>query len=475
MWRKKFIIALSSIADKPGDTAEEKRQHSFLIYIGVLMSLGGLAWGSIALYSGLPFQAMIPIGYGVVTFFNFLYLYITKDFQRAQGLQIFLSLMLPFLFQLSLGGFVSSGAQIIWSIIAILGAFTFKQNRSIIVWFVLYLVLVALSGLLDKPIQSLNLVEVPEYISILFFTINISAVSFIIFTLFYYFVGSERKYRDSLEVNLENLKIAQNQLVEAEKMSALGGLVAGVAHEVNTPLGISITAASIFKHKIEELEKSIKANSLSKVELDEFVVDIKDADEILMKNLDRAALLVKNFKKISVDQSSEKLGEFELNSYLEEIVSTFNSELRHHDVTLEFQLSKEPIRMHSYPGAISQIIINLLQNAVFHAFEEGEDAKIILKTEIANSHAIISCVDNGKGVSKEVASKIFEPFVTTKRNNGGTGLGLNITYNLVTQHLGGTIHLDTKVAQGASFVLNIPCSIRQKNSSDSEHKQVYEI
>jgi signal transduction histidine kinase len=463
MWIKKFILGLSSIGDRPGDTAEEKRQHSFLIYIGVLMSLGGLSWGSIALYAGLPFQAMIPLGYGVVTSFNFFYLYITKDFQRVQGLQIFLSLMLPFLFQLSLGGFVSSGAQIIWSITAILGAFTFKQNRSIIVWFILYLILVALSGLLDKPIQSLHLVEVPEYISILFFVINISAVSFIIFTLFYYFVGSERKYRDSLEVNLENLKIAQNQLVEAEKMSALGGLVAGVAHEVNTPLGISITAASIFKHKIEALDKSIKANTLSKVELDEFVADVMDADQILIKNLDRAALLVKNFKKISVDQSSEKLGEFELNSYIEEIVSTFNSELRHNDVTLEFQLSKEPIRMSSYPGAVSQVIINLLQNAVFHAFDETKDPKIILKTEASDSHAIISCIDNGKGVSKEVAPRIFEPFVTTKRNNGGTGLGLNITYNLVTQHLGGTIHLDNKVTQGASFVIKIPCSIKQKS------------
>jgi signal transduction histidine kinase len=463
MWIKKFILGLSSIGDRPGDTAEEKRQHSFLIYIGVLMSLGGLSWGSIALYAGLPFQAMIPLGYGVITSFNFFYLYITKDFQRVQGLQIFLSLMLPFLFQLSLGGFVSSGAQIIWSITAILGAFTFKQNRSIIVWFILYLILVALSGLLDKPIQSLHLVEVPEYISILFFVINISAVSFIIFTLFYYFVGSERKYRDSLEVNLENLKIAQNQLVEAEKMSALGGLVAGVAHEVNTPLGISITAASIFKHKIEALDKSIKANTLSKVELDEFVADVMDADQILIKNLDRAALLVKNFKKISVDQSSEKLGEFELNSYIEEIVSTFNSELRHNDVTLEFQLSKEPIRMSSYPGAVSQVIINLLQNAVFHAFDETKDPKIILKTEASDSHAIISCIDNGKGVSKEVAPRIFEPFVTTKRNNGGTGLGLNITYNLVTQHLGGTIHLDNKVTQGASFVIKIPCSIKQKS------------
>jgi two-component system, NtrC family, sensor kinase len=214
---------------------------------------------------------------------------------------------------------------------------------------------------------------------------------------------------------------------------------------------------------------------LSKAELDEFVVDIKDADGILMKNLDRAALLVKNFKKISVDQSSEKLREFELNSYIEEVVSTFQGELKHHNVTLELQLNKAPIRMRSYPGAISQIIINLLQNAVFHAFEQTKDAKIILKTEVNNTTATISCSDNGKGVDHEVASKIFEPFVTTKRNHGGTGLGLNITYNLITQHLGGTVCLDTTVAQGACFIINIPCTIEQIDLKRSKGQDLYEV
>ena len=459
---KTIITTLSSIADIPENTAEEKRQHVFLIYIGMFMSTGGLLWGSIALYSGLIVAAMIPYGYGIITTINFTYLYFSKDFKTSQAIQLFISLLLPFLFQLSLGGFVSSGAQVFWAITAILGAFTFKRNNSIIVWFVIYILLVILSGLFDSYIVSLQLIEVPPEISILFFVINICAVSLIIFSLFYYFVGSERKYAESLQESLETLKNAQQQLVEAEKMSALGGLVAGVAHEVNTPLGISITAASIFKDKIKHLSKAIRENTLSKTQLDEFISDINEADEILIKNLDRAALLIKNFKKISIDQSSEDLRDFELNSYIQEVISTFRSELRTNNVNLNLELSPESIKMHSYPGAVFQIIINLLQNSIVHAFQDITEKNITLKTELDGKYALISCLDNGHGVHEEVSAKIFEPFVTTKRNKGGTGLGLNITYNLVTQHLGGSIKLDAQTKQGACFIIKIPCSINTK-------------
>ena len=455
---KKIIKTVSAIADTPQDSEEKKRQHRFLIFIGSLMSMGGIFWGSIALISGLPFQAMIPLGYAAITLINFTYLYYFKNFKIAQGIQLFISLMLPFLFQLALGGFISSGAQVFWAITAILGAFTFKQKNTIIIWFFIYMVLIGLSGLLDDEIVALNLVKVPVDISILFFTINISAVSLIIFLLFYYFVGSERKYRDSLEVNLANLKVAQTQLVESEKMSALGGLVAGVAHEVNTPLGISITAASIFKDKIKTLKAAIDAETLSKTDLDEFMNDVAEADEILIKNLDRAALLIKNFKMISVDQSSEELREFELNAYIQEVVSTFRNELKHHHVSLELELTKEPIEMSSYPGAISQIVLNLLQNAIVHAFDaDTKGAKIILKTSWDGQFATVTCSDNGHGVDAKILDKVFEPFITTKRNKGGTGLGLNITYNLVTQKLGGRIRLDEEVMQGASFVMSFPC------------------
>lgn len=466
---KNTLSFISSIADTPQNTQEEKRQHIFLIYIAGLMSTGGLLWGSICLYSNLPYQAMIPFGYGIITSINFTYLYLSKNFQVSQAIQIFISLLLPFLFHLSLGGFIASGAMVLWSITAILGAFTFKKAPTIIAWFILYIVLVFISGILDEYIVGLHLVEVPTHISILFFTINISTVSFIIFTLFYYFVGSERKFRDSLEENLQTLKSAQEQLIEAEKMSSLGGLVAGVAHEVNTPLGISITAASIFKGEIKTLKEAVETNTLSKSALNEFIENIMKTDELLIKNLDRAALLIRNFKMISVDQSTDDLREFELNSYIKEVVSTLHNELKHHKVTLTLDLSPESIHMHSYPGAIAQIIINLLQNSLLHGFEGMQEGEIIIHTKCEDAKVEISCRDNGKGVDFEIAPKIFEPFITTKRNQGGTGLGLNITYNLIVQQLKGIINLDTSYTKGASFIIVLPLKIEKPHETQGHY------
>ena len=264
---------------------------------------------------------------------------------------------------------------------------------------------------------------------------------------------------NELQESLDRLQSAQSQLIESEKMSALGNLVAGVAHEVNTPLGISITAASIFKNEIKNVRKMLDEGKLSKTALEQFIETIFEADEILIKNLDRAALLVKNFKKISVDQSSEELRAFELNSYLQEVISTFKNELKHRPIELKLQLDPLPMQMNSFPGAISQIVVNMLQNALLHGFEYDQEGEINIETQHHNDYATIIFSDNGKGVDTNISQKIFEPFITTKRNKGGTGLGLNITYNLVTQHLGGSIRLDSDYKDGARFIMEVPYDI----------------
>jgi len=271
----------------------------------------------------------------------------------------------------------------------------------------------------------------------------------------------------ALQESIDQLESAQSQLIESEKMSALGNLVAGVAHEVNTPLGISITAASIFKNEIHSIQKKLKENALTKSALHNFIETIAEADEILMKNLDRAALLIKNFKKISVDQSSEDMRDFELNTYMQEVLTTFKSELRLRPVTLEIKFKDKAISMHSYPGAIAQIIINMLQNTLVHAFDEEQEGKIFIQTQKQNDKVKIIFSDDGKGVDKSVAEKIFEPFITTKRNQGGTGLGLNITYNLVTQQLGGTIRIDSEHEKGTSFIIEIPCELASIPNEES--------
>lgn len=271
----------------------------------------------------------------------------------------------------------------------------------------------------------------------------------------------------ALQESIDELENAQSQLVESEKMSALGNLVAGVAHEVNTPLGISITAASIFNNEIKTIQKQLEENKLTKSALTNFIETIAEADDILIKNLDRAALLIKNFKKISVDQSSEDIRDFELNTYMQEILTTFKSELRHRPVTLKIKFKDSAVPMHSYPGAIAQIIINMLQNTLVHAFDDKQKGEIFIQTQQDGEKVKIIFSDNGKGVDKSIADKIFEPFITTKRNKGGTGLGLNITYNLITQQLGGTIRIDSAHEKGTSFIIEIPCELPSASKEES--------
>ncbi len=278
----------------------------------------------------------------------------------------------------------------------------------------------------------------------------------------------------ALQKSIDQLESAQSQLVESEKMSALGNLVAGVAHEVNTPLGISITAASIFKNEIKDIQKKIEENRLTKSALTNFIETIEEADDILMKNLDRAALLIKNFKKISVDQSSEDIRDFELNTYMQEILMTFKSELRHRPIKLEIRFKDEAIAMHSYPGAIAQIIINMLQNTLVHAFDDDQEGKISIQTQKHADKVNIIFSDDGKGLDQNVADKIFEPFITTKRNEGGTGLGLNITYNLVTQQLGGSIRIDSEHEKGTSFIIELPCELAVTSDKEAVQTSGYQ-
>jgi len=190
---------ISSIADRDSDTEKVKREHRFLIYLGTLMSIGGLIWGTISLLSGILYESFIPYAYALITLLNFTYLYLSKDFKTAQFVQVLVSLMLPFVFQFFLGGFVASGAVVLWSVLTILGSFTFQNRITTLRWFVVYLVLVATCGLIDKKVDIITL-QVPTEISLLFFTLNIILISSIIFTLFYYFVSSEEKLQEQLQV-----------------------------------------------------------------------------------------------------------------------------------------------------------------------------------------------------------------------------------------------------------------------------------
>ncbi len=194
-----IISFLSSIADKDGDTQKQKQEHRLLIYIAIAMSFGGLVWGSIACLNGLTMQSLFPYAYTFATILNFGYLYFTKNFKVAQTFQIAISLFIPFAFQLSLGGFIASGAVILWSILTILVSFTFQKKDLALRWFYLYIVLLILSGIFDHNFRQYAL-DISTDLSILFFTLNITMVSIIIFVLFFYFINGKEQLQKEVEL-----------------------------------------------------------------------------------------------------------------------------------------------------------------------------------------------------------------------------------------------------------------------------------
>lgn len=456
-----YILPLLTIADTSINTETEKRQHSFLIYMGLLMSMGGLLWGTLCLYHDIYIAAMVPYTYIIITILNFTYLYFTKNFQTSQNIQIIISLLLPFFFQFFLGGFIASGGNVLWSVIAVFGSFTIGDKRKSLLWLFLFFSLMIFSGLVDNYARPYD-IGLPEAYIISFFVINFILVIGIIFSLYYYFVSSEEKVRLELQESLEKLEHAQKTLIESEKMASLGSLVSGMAHEINTPLGVGLTGISQIDHELKKLESNYKENMLTEEALKAYISIMNKLVQTIRDRLNNAVTLVKSFKDISVDQHFEDQREFNLKQYVDSIIFSFQSQLNDKQVKVNNSIN-DSIVLDSYPGIFSQIFSNLILNSIKHAFEEGEDNVININIELTNQF-IIQYRDNGKGINSEHEKKIFDPFFTTKRGQGGSGLGLHIVYNLITRQLGGTLKLIKVSPHGLGFNITLdPSIIKVKN------------
>jgi PAS domain S-box-containing protein len=251
------------------------------------------------------------------------------------------------------------------------------------------------------------------------------------------------------------MKEMQGYLIQSEKMSALGGLVAGITHEINTPIGVGITAASYLLEITEEFAKYTKtATEINKEELLSYLEDLEAASNIVLKNLDRAGKLVKSFKQVSADQASEPKRRFNIKEYLEEILLSLSPKIKKtkHTITINCE---EKLEIDGYPGAFAQIISNLIINSLIHAYDPEDTGNIIISVSQLMNMIEIIYSDDGKGIPSSNLSKIFDPFFTTKRVLGGTGIGLSVVYNIVTQTFGGTIHCDSQVNKGTIFTIRL--------------------
>jgi signal transduction histidine kinase len=275
---------------------------------------------------------------------------------------------------------------------------------------------------------------------------------------------AKRKTEDELRASKEKaegalleLNAAQQNLIDAERLAALGGLVAGVAHEVNNPIGISLTVASSFARRAEMFEAELRSDGqLRRSQLEEFVRSSRDAAQQLVANLHRAGELIQSFKQVAVDRSHAERRQFSLSEATDQIIASLRPVLKRAPIALSVDVP-EGLVIDGYPGSYGQILTNLFLNAANHAFADGRAGTISISARPRGSDDVeIIFADNGAGMTPDVQRQAFDPFFTTRRNEGGTGLGLHIVYNLVTQQLGGRMMLDSRLGQGTTFRIIMP-------------------
>ncbi|MBK8285394.1 MAG: PAS domain-containing protein [Ahniella sp.] len=259
---------------------------------------------------------------------------------------------------------------------------------------------------------------------------------------------------DGLKEAMTRLRDTQSQLIESEKLASLGGLVAGVAHEINTPLGICITAASHLKQSTEELRRQQERGAMTRSNLEQYEQDAIEAARLILQNLERAVHLVRSFKQVAVDQGSEERRSIDLAQYLGEVVFALNPMLKRtpHRISVD---CPPGLVIDTFPGAIYQIVVNFVSNSIAHAFPEGNAGHMSIRVlRLPDGQLALDYGDDGIGADAVVLKRIFEPFFTTKRGRGGSGLGMHIVYNLVTKLLRGTITVHN--GPGLQFRIVLP-------------------
>ena len=270
-----------------------------------------------------------------------------------------------------------------------------------------------------------------------------------------------RQYHDRLarkqaeeEIRRMNKELEQ-KLILSEKMAALGSLVAEATHEISTPVSTGITAVSSLNEKTREMEELFHDEEMTRSALEAYLTTGKEVSQIVLSNLKRAAELIRSFKVVAVDRCSEERRQFNVREYLDEILLSLRPKLKktRHTVTVN---CPGDLELDNDPGAFSQIISNLVVNSLIHGFENTDQGKIVIDISQENDTVVLKYSDNGKGIEKDHLAKIFDPFFTTKRGKGGSGIGMNIVYKLVTQKLNGHIECASTPGVGTTFTIQIP-------------------
>ncbi|OIR02063.1 sensor protein ZraS [mine drainage metagenome] len=275
-----------------------------------------------------------------------------------------------------------------------------------------------------------------------------------------------QRRRAEAEQALSSLKEAQDSLIQAEKLASLGALVAGVAHEINTPVGIALASSSHLADATAAMGRLFEDGQLRKSDFADYLATAREASALIQGNCERAAQLINSFKQVAADQTSEERRRFRLADYLHEILLSLSPKLR--QTRTETEIDCPPgLELDSYPGALSQIVANLVLNALLHGFGEERGGRIRLAARLDAADMVrLTVEDNGAGIADDIRGRIFDPFFTTRRGQGGNGLGLHIVFNIVTGSLKGHIAVESAPGQGTRFLVDFPRITPQSGPAD---------
>ncbi len=279
-----------------------------------------------------------------------------------------------------------------------------------------------------------------------------------------------RVVNETLQGTLDRLQQTQHDLVQSEKLAALGSLVAGVAHELNTPIGNGLTVTTSMCDSCENIKREM-TDGLTRGALERFLRDMDEGSQLVNRNLEKASELVRSFKQVAMDRTSAQRRQFSLSAILAETRLTLSPAFKRTPYLVEIQVV-EDVTLDSYPGPLGQVVTNLLNNALVHAFDGKRAGTVIMRAEKKHDRVELTVEDDGVGILEEHQKRIFDPFFTTKLGAGGSGLGMHIVHNIVTGILGGEIRLWSQVGKGTRFMLTLPLSAPQEDDDSVADRAV---
>lgn len=441
----RIINRIATIGAKPGSSAEDLFKLRFLIFMGTVMSGGGLLWGSICLYYNLWLPAAIPYGYTVVTIINYTILRFTKNFQFSRAVQVAISLLLPFLFQWSLGGFVPSGGVMLWAMLGLVGSFSFKDFRFSVNVLLGYLVLTIITGVVDTKVRHYG-IQVPLELSIIFFVLNICVISGCVFGLTFYLV--RQKHEAEEYAKMDRLK---------------SDFLSTVSHELRTPLTSILGFTAMIQKKLEKtiLPKVVSDDKKTQKHIAQVQGNIKVILEEgkRLTNLINDVLDITKMESNAIEWRHEQLSIEDVIHHAEKATSSLLNDKK--DLSIELTI-KEPL----WPvvgdmDRLIQVVINLLSNAV--KFTEKGIIRIEgLNVEREDQRIVeVRVSDQGVGIAKDDLGHVFEKFKqvgdTLTGKPMGTGLGLPISKKIIEYH-GGTIWVESRLGKGSCFAFQIPAA-----------------